>query len=443
MRFRSTSLVRDLNLMIAATDDATMQKLAASIEENRKVLSQLADQYRAVATEEEKAALDRYLAALAAYGKQADEAAKLALADTNVRAAELVRGKAAPLATAAMGQIDALARELGKNTMAEASRDLVRQLRNKFVDLRLMAYQAITWADDQQLAELDRRATDQRAAIEADLATLAHDANVGATAELQKLQATLSRFLPISREIVSLAVANSNTKAVAIAFGPGKAAFDEVIARVGDIFTLSTTEMARTRAAAEPQYGSIRTLLLAMAVGAMALGMAAAAWIALGISRGLSEAMGVAQGDLSRQARIASKDELGALGQAINTMVANLQGTAAVADKIAQGDLTVEAKPRSAKDALGVALKAMVAKLREIVGNMAAAVESVAAGSQQSAATAETLSQGSTEQAAAAEQASSAMEEMAANVRHTAENTSQTERIATLAAQNAERGARR
>jgi methyl-accepting chemotaxis protein len=81
----------------------------------------------------------------------------------------------------------------------------------------------------------------------------------------------------------------------------------------------------------------------------------------------------------------------------------------------------------------------MLARLREVVGNVAVAVENVAAGSQQGSAAAEALSKGSTEQAAAAEQASSAMEQMAANIRQNAENAGQTQKIASLAAQNAEK----
>ena len=47
--------------------------------------------------------------------------------------------------------------------------------------------------------------------------------------------------------------------------------------------------------------------------------------------------------------------------------MANLRATAAVADRIAHGDLTVEAKRPSDKDTLGIALERMVEKLRGVV----------------------------------------------------------------------------
>ena len=76
-------------------------------------------------------------------------------------------------------------------------------------------------------------------------------------------------------------------------------------------------------------------------------------------------------------------DELGEMGSALETMAANLRATATVADTIAQGDLTVEAKPLSEKDTLGLALKRMVEKLRVVVSEALAASDNVTSGSQQ------------------------------------------------------------
>ena len=101
-------------------------------------------------------------------------------------------------------------------------------------------------------------------------------------------------------------------------------------------------------------------------------------------------------------------------------MTANLRATAKVADAIAQGDLTVEAKPLSDKDELGLALKRMVEKLRVVVSDALAASENVSSGSQQLSASAEELSSGATEQASAAEEASASMEQMAANIKQNA-----------------------
>ena len=126
------------------------------------------------------------------------------------------------------------------------------------------------------------------------------------------------------------------------------------------------------------------------------------------------------------------------VGDALKTMTTNLMSTAAVADAIADGDLTVQAKPLSEHDTLGIALERMLEKLRQIVSDALSASSNVAAASQELAASAEQLSQGATEQASAAEEASSSMEEMASNVKQNADNASQTEKIARQSALDAE-----
>ncbi len=146
----------------------------------------------------------------------------------------------------------------------------------------------------------------------------------------------------------------------------------------------------------------------------------------------------VSIGDLSKSI----ERKYGGLSQEVSDnlghMTANLTVTAGVANSIAAGDLTVEAKPLSEKDTLGVALENMLIKLREVVGHVTSAAESMSIGSQQLSASAEQLSQGSTEQAAATEEASSSVEEMAANVQQNAENASRTEKIAAQSAKDAE-----
>jgi PAS domain S-box-containing protein len=81
----------------------------------------------------------------------------------------------------------------------------------------------------------------------------------------------------------------------------------------------------------------------------------------------------IARGDLSIEAKpLSDKDTLGI---ALKNMIANLRATAGIADTIADGDLAVEAKPLSDKDTLGIALKNMIANLRGTadVANMIAA----------------------------------------------------------------------
>jgi methyl-accepting chemotaxis protein len=138
----------------------------------------------------------------------------------------------------------------------------------------------------------------------------------------------------------------------------------------------------------------------------------------------------VALGDLDQTIAVKSNDEIKDVVDALNTMTSNLRDTAGVADAIANGDLTIEAKPLSDRDTLGMALERMLEKLRSVVSEALSASDNVSAGSQELSSSAEELSQGATEQASAAEEASSSMEEMASNIKQNADNATQTEKIA-------------
>jgi methyl-accepting chemotaxis protein len=114
----------------------------------------------------------------------------------------------------------------------------------------------------------------------------------------------------------------------------------------------------------------------------------------------------------------------------------------AVANALAEGDLTVSIEATS-KDEIGqlmAALKSMVEKLKQVVGDVMGATDNVASGSQQLSATAQQMSQGATEQAASAEEISSSMEEMASSIRQNTDNAMQTEKISIKSAVDAKEG---
>ena len=111
---------------------------------------------------------------------------------------------------------------------------------------------------------------------------------------------------------------------------------------------------------------------------------------------------------------------------------------AAIADRLAAGDLTIRLAAGTKDVGVYAAMKNMVAKLQEVVSGVKAASDNVAAGSQAMSAASEEMSQGATEQAAAAEEASSSIEQMTANIRQNADNALQTEKIAVKAAGEAQ-----
>lgn len=118
-----------------------------------------------------------------------------------------------------------------------------------------------------------------------------------------------------------------------------------------------------------------------------------------------------------------------------NALVAAVDMTNAVAD----GDLSVHANTLSTDEIGQVVggLNIMIERLRKVVGEVAMASGNVSAGAEQMASTSEQLSRGATEQASSTEEASSAMEQMAANIKQSAQNALDTEKIARKSAADA------
>lgn len=137
---------------------------------------------------------------------------------------------------------------------------------------------------------------------------------------------------------------------------------------------------------------------------------------------------------------------LGGMGIALLTIllitrgiVRPLRAAVHLAQAIAGGDLRQNVPVTSADETgqLLAAMQNMVSRLKLVVGEVMASIAQVASGSQQLATKVQELAEGASEQAAAAEEASATMEEMAASIKQNADTATQTEGLASKAAQDA------
>jgi methyl-accepting chemotaxis protein len=112
---------------------------------------------------------------------------------------------------------------------------------------------------------------------------------------------------------------------------------------------------------------------------------------------------------------------------------------AQVAESIARGDLTMKLDS-GRKDETGVfaAMKAMVERLQQVVGEVRGGADALSAAAGQVASTSQGMSQGTGEQAASVEETTSSLEEMSASITQNAENARQTEQMAQKGAREAE-----
>ncbi|MBK8784880.1 MAG: HAMP domain-containing protein [Anaerolineales bacterium] len=78
----------------------------------------------------------------------------------------------------------------------------------------------------------------------------------------------------------------------------------------------------------------------------------------------------IASGDLQLSLQAGDEDEIGQTISAFNNMVKYLQNMAGVAQKVADGDLTENVQPQSARDVLGNAISNMVTNLHASMGDV-------------------------------------------------------------------------
>ncbi len=249
-------------------------------------------------------------------------------------------------------------------------------------------------------------------------------------------------YKTIIDQVFALSSQNRRLEATALALGAGKDANNKTGDILDGIIAKQRGELTKADEEGDALYADSRTTLLITAALALLIAVAGATWVSRVVSGGLRRVGAaidaVAVGDLDNEVVVTSNDEIKDLVDTVNRMTVALRKSAALAETIARGDLTVDYQPLSDKDALGHALVSMTSRLRGVIGDATVAAQNVAAGTQQLSSTASQVSQGATEQAAAAEEASASMEQMSANIKQNADNAAQTEKIARQSSKDAE-----
>lgn len=115
-----------------------------------------------------------------------------------------------------------------------------------------------------------------------------------------------------------------------------------------------------------------------------------------------------------------------------------------ITNRMAEGDMTRDVRAESS-DEVGLTLSAlgnMVGRLRNVVKEIQNAADSIAMASDEVNATAQSLSQSTSEQSANVEETSASLEQMSAGISQNADNARATEEIAIGSAKDAEEGGR-
>jgi methyl-accepting chemotaxis protein len=146
----------------------------------------------------------------------------------------------------------------------------------------------------------------------------------------------------------------------------------------------------------------------------------------------------ISKGDIPAPITDQYKGDFNTIKNNINTLIAAMDEITEAAEKIANGDLTVNIHERSPEDKLMQALSSMISGLTQTVSDVRSIAGEVAAASRSISTASIQVSKGASSQAAAAEEASSSMEEMVSNIKQNADNAQQTDKIANKSAKDAQ-----
>ncbi|MDR2116037.1 MAG: methyl-accepting chemotaxis protein [Planctomycetaceae bacterium] len=127
------------------------------------------------------------------------------------------------------------------------------------------------------------------------------------------------------------------------------------------------------------------------------------------------------------------KDEIGALSNALLSIVNEFQNVENLAKELAEGNWLRSVKIRSDLDVMNHHLNTMLDQVNAALSNTAESVEQVATGATQVAAASESLSQGATESAASIEEITASMSEIGSQTNNNAQNASEANKIAKAA----------
>lgn len=228
-------------------------------------------------------------------------------------------------------------------------------------------------------------------------------------------------------------------KAQAVALtGRGKNLMDDIRRILGE---MEQAERALLQERTEEAQASARTATLVVIVGTVAAFIIltiAGTIITRNIANPLKEisetAKRIAAGEPGGTMFITDRqDEVGVLAQNFVRMSETLNGMAAVATKIAAGDLRVEIKPQSERDVLGNAFAAMVDNLQRLTAELTEGVNVLGSSANEISTSTSQLASSATESAAAVSETTTTVEE----VRQTAQVASQKARAVADSAQKA------
>jgi methyl-accepting chemotaxis protein len=174
-----------------------------------------------------------------------------------------------------------------------------------------------------------------------------------------------------------------NLRATEIIISQAKPLYSDMAKALNRLMDMQEQQsQVAVRGGADNYDRAFKLLLVAVLAGlvlAFGLGLLLTRSIGRGVGQVSAAARGLAAGDLDQHVDVRSKDEVGEMAVAFGELIVYQREMAAVADAVARGDLSATVTPKSERDVLGTAFTAMIANLRDMLGQVQRSADALAA----------------------------------------------------------------
>ncbi|HYO66009.1 MAG TPA: methyl-accepting chemotaxis protein, partial [Archangium sp.] len=296
--------------------------------------------------------------------------------------------------------------EVSKNAMP--SINSVSSANTATSDFRISELQHILSVDVSQMAAYERDMRTQQESIQLHLKNYEP---LATTDEEKRLYGEFTRlwkeYLEEHEKVLALSRANKNEEARDLLRGRSQEAFNSASDKLNELVVFNL-QLGKTEAKrADDTHELARGWILSAMGCSFLLGLMLSLFVARVIARPLNDAV-------------------------------------AVTDRIAEGDLTVDIEVETQDEAgqLLAAMRRMVQKLSQVIGEVREGAGALASASAQVSSSSQSLAQGTSEQASSVEETTSSLEQMTASITQNRDHSRQMEQMATQGARDAEEGGR-
>ncbi|WP_211464021.1 methyl-accepting chemotaxis protein [Collimonas silvisoli] len=302
-----------------------------------------------------------------------------------------------------LGQVNATTVEINTNWMPSVR--VLLTLKSNLALLRNIEMQHVMSND---VADMDKSAqfiNDIRADLQKNLSEYAPMVMEQERIVYDQLKEKIPQYLEMDKKIVQISRVFKKDDAIAEIRGDSLAAIIGLDKQVDQLVRINTDGSATAAKNGAAIYDKARIWMVGLMIAMAVLGFALALWIARAVAQPLGFAVEVARrvadGDLTADIEVRSKDETGQLMQALKDMNDSLQ---------------------------------------KIVGEVRSGTDTIATASNQIAAGNLNLSQRTEEQASSLEETAASMEQLTSTVKQNADNASQANQLAVSASEVAIHG---